>query len=121
MPVALNRAMPHVLLVLALWLGLGWATDGRAQSAPLPSFTLTVKDGVFKPQRLEVPAGQRLRIVLKNEGPGPLEFENAEMNIEKILAAGAESFVVLPKLQPGEYEFVDEYNMVTGVMTVVAK
>ncbi|RLJ68058.1 cupredoxin domain-containing protein [Sulfurisoma sediminicola] len=112
--------MPHVLLVLALWLGLGWASDGRAQAAPLPSFTLTVTDGVFSPQRLEVPAGQRIRIVLKNQGPGPLEFENAEMNIEKILAAGAESFVVLPKLQQGEYAFVDEYNMVTGVMTVVA-
>jgi plastocyanin domain-containing protein len=113
--------MPHLLFVAVLWLGLGWATDGRAQSVPLPSFTLTVKDGVFSPKRLEVPAGQRVKIVLKNEGPGPLEFENAEMNIEKILAPNAESFVVLPKLKPGEYEFVDEFNMVTGVVTVVAR
>jgi plastocyanin domain-containing protein len=117
------RALPHLLLVVLLWIGLGWAADGRAQStaAPLPSFTLTVKDGVFSPRRLEVPAGQRVKLVLKNEGPGPLEFENAEMNVEKILAAGAESFVVLPRMKSGEYEFVDEYNMVTGVMTVIAK
>lgn len=115
------QTIAHTLFVVFLWLAMGTALDAGAQSAPLPSFTLAVKDGVFSPQRLEVPAGQRIKIVLRNEGPGPLEFENAEMNVEKILAAGAESFVVLPKLKPGEYEFVDEYNMVTGVMTVVAK
>lgn len=114
------RAFAHVLFVGVLWLVL--AAAAHAQAAPaLPSFSLAIRDGVFAPQRLEVPAGQRIKIVLRNEGPGPLEFENAEMNVEKILAAGAESFVVLPKLKPGEYEFVDEYNMVTGVMTVVAK
>ena len=116
------RTLPHLLFVAALWLGLGWAADSRAQTAaaPLPSFTLTVKDGVFSPKRLEVPAGQRVKIVLRNEGPGPLEFENPDLNIEKILGPGAESFVVI-KLPPGEHEFVDEYNMVTGVMTVIAK
>jgi hypothetical protein len=118
----LARYSSHALLVLMLWLGLGWAAESRAQAAaaPLPSFTLIVKDGVFSPQRLEVPAGRRFKIVLKNEGPGPLEFENADLNIEKILGPGAESFVVI-KLPPGEHEFVDEFNMVTGVMTIIAK
>jgi hypothetical protein len=116
------RILPHLLFVAALWLGLGWAADGLAQTAqPLPSLQLSIRDGVFSPQRLEVPAATRIKLVLKNEGPGPLEFENAEMNIEKVLAAGAESFVVLPRMKPGEYEFVDEYNIVTGVMTVIVK
>lgn len=115
--------LSHALLVLALWLGLGWAAAGHAQTtpAPLPAFTITIKDGVFTPRHLEVPAGRRLKLVLRNEGPGPLEFENAEMNIEKILAANAQSFVVLPRLAPGEYEFVDEFNMVTGVLTLIAQ
>jgi hypothetical protein len=117
----MTRMLPHLLFVAALWLGLGWAAESRAQAAaPLPSFTLTVKDGVFSPQRLEVPAGQRVKIVLKNEGPGPLEFENAELNIEKVIGPGVESFVVI-KLPPGEHAFVDEFNMVTGVMTILAK
>jgi plastocyanin domain-containing protein len=110
----------HLLLVAALWLGLGWAADGHAQSA-LPSHEVSIRDGVFRPSRIEVPAGQRIKIVLRNEGPGPLEFENADMNIEKILGAGGTSFVVLPKLKPGEYEFVDEFNMVTGVLRVIAR
>lgn len=112
--------LSHGLFVFALWLGLGWVASSHAQGAPLPSYTLAIRDGVFSPQRLEVPAGSRIKIVLRNEGPGPLEFENAELNIEKVIGPGVESFVVI-KLPPGEHEFVDEYNMVTGVMTVIAR
>ena len=40
-------ALAHLLFVLALWTGLGWATEGRAQAAPaaLPTWTITVRDG----------------------------------------------------------------------------
>lgn len=109
----------HLLLVAALWLGLGWAADSQAQE--LPTFHVVVADGVFYPQRLEVPAGQRVKLVLKNEGPGPLEFENDEMHIEKILGPGGTSFIVLPKLQPGEFEFVDEFNIGTGLLVIIAR
>ncbi|MDP1735143.1 MAG: cupredoxin domain-containing protein [Sulfuritalea sp.] len=114
--------LSHSLFVLALWIGLSWAAPGRAQTppAPLPSFIISVKDGVFNPARLEVPAGQRIKFVLRNEGPGPLEFENADLHVEKILAAGAESFVVV-KLPPGEHMFVDEFNIATGELLVIAK
>lgn len=115
------HALAHFCLVALLWLGLGWATHSRAQPTPLPSFTVTMTDGVFAPRRLEVPAGRRVKLVLTNTGPGPLEFENADMRIEKILNAGATSFVVLPPLQPGEYEFVDEFNIGTGLLVVVAR
>lgn len=119
--VPLLRIFPHLLFVVALWLGLGWATEGRAQTtAQLPSWTVVVKDGVFSPTRLEVPAGRRIKLILRNEGPGPLEFENADLHVEKILAANAESFVVI-KLPPGAHLFVDEYNIATGELLVIAK
>ena len=60
------RLLPHLLFIAALWLGLGWATPVRAQSAPLPSWTVTVSDGVFSPKRLEVPAGKRIKLILIN-------------------------------------------------------
>ena len=50
-----------------------------------------------------------------------VEFENLNMRVEKVLAPGASSFVVLPKLKPGEYEFIDEFHMDTGRMWVIAK
>jgi hypothetical protein len=114
--------LSHSLFVLALWLCLGWATGAHAQTVPaaLPTYSISVKDGVFTPKRLEVPAGQRIKFILKNEGPGPLEFENADLHVEKILAANAESFVVV-KLPPGEHMFVDEFNIATGELLVIAK
>ena len=115
-------AFAHLLFVLALWTGLAWATQSHAQTtaAALRTWTIIVKDGVFEPKRLEVPAGQRIKFILRNEGPGPLEFENADLHVEKILAAGAESFVVI-KLPPGEHMFVDEFNIATGEILVIAK
>jgi len=123
-------------LVLALCLpGVSLAQEGVAapgegaapssarvrRAEPLPSFTVEVTDGVFTPKALQVPAGKRVKIELVNHGPGPLEFENDEMNIEKVLGAGARSFVVLPPLAPGAHEFVDEFNPVTGVLVIHAR
>ena len=110
---------------LLAFLFLAWSgmlLGGIAVAAEeLPAFEIVVRDGYFKPARIEVPAGQRVKLVLVNEGPGPLEFENDEMRIEKVLSAGARSFVVLPKLKPGEYDFVDEFNPITGELKVIAK
>lgn len=97
-------------------------SSARARRAePLQSYTVEVTDGVFTPKALQVPAGRRIKIELVNHGPGPLEFENDEMHIEKVLGAGARSFVVLPPLAPGEHEFVDEFNPVTGVLVLHAR
>lgn len=113
--------LAHLLFVVTLWFGLGWATAAHAQStAALPSWTVTISDGVFSPKRLDVPAGQRIKLILRNEGPGPLEFENADLHVEKILAAKAESFVVIT-LPPGEHMFVDEFNIATGELLIVAQ
>lgn len=91
------------------------------RAAPLQTYVVEVTDGVFQPKRLEVPAQTRFKIELVNHGPGPLEFENDEMNIEKVLGAGARSFLVLPPLAPGKHEFVDEFNPVTGVLEIHAR
>lgn len=115
----MNAALPHSLMVIALWLGLGWAADSRAQE--LPTFEVIAKEGRLFPERLEVPAGSRIKLVVKNQGKGPIEFENLDMRVEKVLAPGAASFVVLPKLKPGEYEFIDEFHLETGKMRVIAR
>lgn len=100
----------------------GALPGGMAVAAEeLPAFEIVVRDGVFTPAKIGVPAGRRIKLVLVNEGPGPLEFENDEMHIEKVLSAGARSFVVLPKLKPGAYEFIDEFNPITGLLVVEAK
>lgn len=116
----MTRLRSLIAFMVLAWSGT--LPGGNAVAAgELPAFEVVVRDGVFIPARIEVPAGQRVKLVLINEGPGPLEFENDEMRIEKVLNAGARSFVVLPKLKPGEYDFVDEFNPITGELKVIAK
>lgn len=113
------RALSHLAFVTLIWLALGWNLDAQAQE--LPVFEVVARDGRLFPARLEVPVGQRIKLIVRNEGKTPIEFENLAMRVEKVLAPGGTSFVVLPKMRPGEYEFIDEFHMDTGKMLVIAK
>lgn len=116
------RPLAHLALFAALWWALAHGVAAaEAAAGELPSYTVTARDGRLQPELLRVPAGRRIKLVLINEGPGPLEFENDEMRIEKVLAAGATSFVILPKLAPGRYEFIDEFNIATGLLVIEAQ
>ncbi len=87
----------------------------------LPTFSVVAKNGRFTPAQLAVPAGKRIKIVIKNEGPGPEEFESADLRIEKVIAAGASSFVVINNLKPGTYHFIGEFHAETAKLEVIAK
>lgn len=104
-------------LLIALLLGL----PRMSAAEELRSFEVVARDGRIAPERLEVPAGRRVKLALKNEGKGPIEFENLDLRVEKVLAPGASSFVVLPSLKPGSYRFVDEFHPDTGTLLIIAK
>lgn len=106
------------LIVTALWLAAG---SGLAAAEELLTLKLTAKDGRFHPETLEVPAGKRFKIVITNEGPGPEEFESDNPRREKVLAAGATSFLVFPALKPGVYPFYGEFHPETAKGRIVAK
>ena len=84
---------------------------GSALAAPLPTYELTLQDGHFTPAQLKVAAGQRFKIIVKNVGTGPIEFESTPLRVEKVLSPGAQSFVVIHPLKPGRYPFFDEFRM----------
>ena len=105
------------LLILAWLIGC----VGVANAAGLLTFPVLIKDGHITPARLEVPAGQKIKLTLHNEGPGPCEFENLDLRVEKVLAPGARSFVVIHSLKPGSYRFFDEFHSSTSEMLLIAK
>lgn len=92
-----------------------------AQAAELPTFKLELADGKLNPARLEVPAGQRIRIEVKNTGKSAVEFESLQLRKEKVLAPGDESVVVIAPLSPGEYKFFDDFHQATAQGVIVAK
>ncbi|WP_153076569.1 cupredoxin domain-containing protein [Paraburkholderia bonniea] len=89
---------------------LAGSCAGIAHAADLPTFQLEMKDGKLNPARIEVPAGQRIKIEVRNTGKGAAEFESLQLRKEKVLAPGADSFVVIAPLSPGEYKFFDDFH-----------
>lgn len=87
----------------------------------LPNFHLTIKAGRFIPETIEVPANTKFRLLIKNEGPGPEEFESIELRKEKVLAPGASSFLIFQPLTPGSYKFFGEFHPDTAQGRIVAK
>jgi len=90
-------------------------------AASLPTYQLVIRDGHFTPPLLEVPAGQRFKIVLHNQGQGPAEFESTPLRVEKVMSPGVTSFVVIHPLRPGHYSFFDEFHLELPEGGIVAK
>lgn len=112
----MNRFKPLLLASAVFLLGLG-----AVQAADLPTFKLTMRGGRFIPETIEVPANTKFRLELKNEGPGPEEFESAEPRKEKVLSEGASSFLIYQPLKPGSYPFFGEFHQATAKGKIVAK
>lgn len=91
-----------------------------AHAADLPTFKLEMIDGKLNPARIEVPAGQRIKIEMHNTGKDAVEFESVQLRKEKVLAPGADSFVVIAPLSPGEYKFFDDFHQ-SAQGVIVAK
>jgi len=109
-------------IVLAVALGLALAAGaGGASAAETATYPVVIHDGRIEPARLEVPAGVKIKLTIRNEGPGPCEFENLDLRVEKVLAPGASSFVVIHPLRPGSYRFFDEFHPDTSEMLLIAK
>lgn len=112
-----EKAIRPVALATAIFL----FAPIQVSAAELLTMTVAARDGKLIPDTLNVPAGVRFKIVLRNEGRDAIEFESLQLRKEKVLAPGAESFVVIAPLKPGEYEFFDEFHPDTGRGRIIVK
>lgn len=100
--------------VLALGTGAALADD-------TPVIELTIKDHMFEPAHIEVPAGQEVKLVVKNLDETPEEFESHDLFLEKIIAGGGEGVFYLEALEAGDYTFFGEFHEATAQGTLTAK
>lgn len=92
-----------------------------AHAQEMPTYNLTAKAGRFIPETIEVAANTKFRLLIKNEGPGPEEFESLELRKEKVIAEGATSFLIFQPLKPGSYPFFGEFHADTAKGRIIAK
>lgn len=119
-PVFGTRRLPRALIGAGLGAALVIATVPLARADDMPVIKLEMRDGVFVPDTIEVPANTRFKLEITNTGKSPVEFESAELKREKALAAGATSSIVFRTVDPGTYPVFDDFHP-DSKATLVAK
>jgi hypothetical protein len=82
---------------------------------------IELKNGVVTPQRVEAPARTRLKLDLYNLGDGPAEFESKSLRLERVLPAHGHATLIVRTLDPGEYDFFDDFQPGAAPAVIVAK
>lgn len=85
------------------------------------TFELTIKDHRFQPAEITVPAGQKIKLLVKNTDSTPEEFESYELNREKIIPGGQQAVIYIGPLASGKYPFFGEFHEDTAKGVVIAK
>lgn len=99
-----------------------WATAANvAHAENSHTVQLTARDGRFYPDTLNVPAGQPIKVVFRNDGPGIEEFHSNDLRQEKVALPGKTLTFVLSPLRPGVYRFIGELHPDTAKGQVIAK
>ncbi len=99
----------------------GLLLSNSAFAGDLKSFSLTVKDGIFEPSTIQIPADEKVQIEVKNTGSTSEEFESVELNREKIIPAGKSVTLYIGPLKKGEYKFFGDFHKDTAFGKIVAQ
>ena len=112
--------MKHLTLAAAL-LAASLACSVLPALADEPTFRIDIRDGVITPRQIEVPANTRIRLEITNSGTSPAEFESVQLKKEKVIAAGNSSVMVIRTLDPGSYDFFDDFHLDMPHAQIIAK
>ena len=93
------------LLAAALVLGLAYPA-----AADQGDIVITIKDGKFAPSEVPVPAGLKVKLIVRNQDKTTSEFESTDFHREKIVASGDQITVFIGPLDAGSYEFFDDFH-----------
>lgn len=72
--------------------------------------TLVIQDHRFQPEVLQIPAQQRVKLLIENRDATPEEFDSHDLHREKVIAGNSQAIVWVGPLEPGEYGFVGEFH-----------
>jgi len=100
---------------------IGFAGGGAAAAAEIANASIAIKDHLFQPKELHVPAGKRILLKVDNQDTTPEEFESHELKVEKVIPGGTTGTVRFGPLEPGRYPFFGEFNEATAQGVVVAE
>lgn len=108
------RLSPLVFLAFSLLSSLPAFADK-------PEFELVIRQHLFEPTVVVIPANTKIKLWVKNEDPTPEEFESYELNREKVILGGRRAVIFIGPLPPGEYPFFGEFNPKSARGKIIAE
>jgi plastocyanin domain-containing protein len=107
--------MKRLALAVLMSASLGAFAEGE------PEFAIAIEGHKFFPERIEVPAGKKVKLIVMNKDKSPEEFESSSLKIEKVIPGQTKANIYVGPLKAGEYKFVGEFNEKTAQGVIVAK
>lgn len=107
--------MKRVALAVLMSASLGAFAAGE------PEFSISIENHKFTPDRIEVPAGKKVKLIVENKDATPEEFESDKLKVEKVIPGKTKATIFVGPLKAGEYKFVGEFNEKTAKGVIVAK
>jgi len=86
-----------------------------------PEFKIEIKDNLFFPAELTVPANTKVKLRIFNLDSTPEEFESYELNREKVIVGNSQTVIFIGPLLPGSYPYFGEFNPKTAQGIIYAK
>jgi len=86
-----------------------------------PVVEISIRDHLFLPPEIVVPAGTKIKLVISNLDPTPEEFESYELNREKVISGNSKTVIFIGPLPPGEYPFFGEFYPKTAQGKIVVQ
>jgi hypothetical protein len=77
------------------------------------SVRLTIKNHKFSPAEARAPANRAFTLIVRNLDSTAAEFESKSLRVEKVVAPGGEVSMQVRPLNPGRYQFFDDFNQAT--------
>ena len=109
------RYLVNFVLGACIWVPvLSWsATQGP--------YTIMIKDHLFNPSSLSIPAGQKIKLTVENQDPTVEEFESFDLNREKIVSGNKKIIIFIGPLSKGTYKYFGDFHQKTAQGTMVAQ
>ena len=109
--------MPTRTALLCTTALLGCAAATAFAADPLQ---IDIKAQAFVPQELQVPAGVKVQLIIRNNDSLPAEFESYDLSREIVVPAHGQVKVYIGPLDPGRYRFFNDFHQESEGWVVVA-
>lgn len=81
-----------------------------ASHAKRPEFHIEIKNHLFYPAKLTIPANKKIKLVIYNHDDNIEEFDSFDLNREKVIFPHRPAIIFIGPLPDGEYDFFGEYH-----------